>query len=218
MKIHIIIVFWFKEEEYSFRSSETYKNKASISYLHMNYNYYGTLNKLLITVLSQNIIHNNKSYYINVVLFIKEQNFTTDTLDYSIFLLDNGSYIKNQEKYSNNDYYVITNYDNIELVMSNLYKQYFHSAMKRKNNYFYKNGISFDNLNINEMSEPSENYTTVIDYKSDLRILSSLYLFGGLFRKSKYTISEKNSDLLIFNDRQSKIISSMNSLFYSIIQ
>ena len=191
---------WFTKQEYTFRKEEIYKNKASIFYLNMNYNYYGTLQKHLITVLSQNIIHNNKSYYIHVILFVKEINFTSTTLDYNIFLLDNSTYMLDDEKYSNNDYFVISHFDNIELVMSNLYKKYFHSAMKNKNSYFYKNGISFDSFNINEMSEPTENYTAILDYGGDLRILSTVYLFGNLFRKSKYTFSEKNTDLLIFND------------------
>ena len=71
--------------------------------------------------------------------------------------------------------------------MANLDYQYFHYGLYNKNNSFYVNGISFDSFNLDYLSNPLKNYSSIEDYDIDLKYLSryDLYEFSLIMSLNK---------------------------------
>ena len=84
--------------------------------------------------------------------YIIQNNFTSDTLSYTIFLLNNNSDIYKPliiEKYSDNYSYVISQSNITEISMSYTLDNYFHYGIKDRHNSYYEFGVSFDNFDLN---------------------------------------------------------------------
>jgi len=180
---------WFCKQDYLFRNNSNNLNKSIISFKHLNYNFFGKLNKTFIISLQSYFENKSKKYIINFINFYHQNNFTSDTLSYSIFLLNNNSDIYKPliiEKYSDNYSFVISQSNITEVSMSNTLNNYFHYGIKDRKNSYYEFGISFDNFDLNKMSAPSMFYDTLEDFYSDLIFISQVYLLGKLFQRSEY--------------------------------
>ena len=108
-------------------------------------------------------------------------------LDFSTFILINDSILPMiEEKYSDNDTFLISKSRIPELALSSKLSQYFHYGMYDKNYNFFKHGVSFDNINIQTLAEPLKYYKSSERFNIDLRYFSSLYLFSSLYRILDY--------------------------------
>ncbi len=183
---------WFVKQDYDFRvlSSKQISNKISI--FHLNYNYFGKLNKTNIISIQNYETFNNKNYIINYIFFINQNSLKQESFDYSTFLIYNNSCklkMEERERYSDNQTYSIFKSNIIELTLSANLSKYFHYGMYDKNNNFYKNAISFDSFDIENLGEPVNYYNTTEKFNIDLRYFSSLYLYTLLFINSEYNQS-----------------------------
>jgi len=193
---------WFCKQDFLFRNNSDNINKSIISFEHLNYNFFGKLNKTFIISMQSYFENNNKKYIINFIDFFHQNNFTSDTLSYSIFLLNNNSDIYEPliiEKYSDNYSFVISQSNITEISMSNTLDSYFHYGIKDRKNSYYEFGLSFDNFDLNKMSAPSMFYDTLEDFYSDLIFISQVYLLGKLFQRSEYTSNKTiKQDLSVY--------------------
>ena len=180
---------WFIKQDYDFRviSSKLISNKISI--FHLNYNYYGKLNKTNIISIQNYETFNSKHYIINYVIFINQISLKQESFDYSTFLIYNNSCklkMEERERYSDNQTYLVFKSNIIELTLSSNLSKYFHYGMYDKNNNFFKNSISFDSFDIENLGEPVNYYNTTENFNIDLRYFSSLYLYTLLLINSEY--------------------------------
>ena len=194
---------WFIKQDYDFRILANEDFNARISCSHLNYNYYGKLNKTTIFSIQNYENINDKNYIINYIFFINQRDLKQQSFDYSTFLIINESsrmYILEKEKYSDNNTYLIFKSNIIELSLSSSLALYFHFGMYEKNNNFYKNAVSFDSFDIENLGEPFKYYNTTENFNIDLRYFSSLYLYTLLFLKSEYNASlNENTNLAQLN-------------------
>ena len=208
---------WFSKQDFLFRNNSKNLNKSIISFEHLNYNYFGKLNKTFITSLQYYFENKNKKYIINIINFFHQINYTKDTMSYSIFLLNNNSNSYKpiiNEKYSNNDTFVISQNNITELSMCFILENYFHYGIKDNKNSYYQYGVSFDNFDLNKMSSMDTYYVSLEEYYTDLIFIAPFYLFGKLFQSSDYntrTISDQ--DLYIYEFNNEKEIKSICSQF-----
>ena len=129
----------------------------------------------------------NKSYIINIIYFIGQKMIKDEYLDFSTFILINDSILPMiEEKYSDNDTFLISKSRIPELALSSKLSQYFHYGMYDKNYNFFKHGVSFDNINIQTLAEPLKYYKSSERFNIDLRYFSSLYLYSSLYRILDY--------------------------------
>ena len=129
----------------------------------------------------------NKSYIINIIYFIGQKIIKDEYLDFSTFILINDSILPMiEEKYSDNDTFLISKSRIPELALSSKLSQYFHYGMYDKNYNFFKHGVSFDNINIQTLAEPLKYYKSSERFNIDLRYFSSLYLYSSLYRILDY--------------------------------
>jgi hypothetical protein len=180
---------WFSVNDYFFRINSNNINTSILSFEHFNYNYFGMINKTFIISLQCYIENNDKKYIINLINFFHQNNLTEEGLSHSLFLLNNSSSIYNPlfiEKYSDNDTFVISQYNITEIAMDYTLDNYFHYGIKDKIGNYYQYGISFDNFDINKMNDISIYYDTITDYNSDILFISPFYLYGKLYQRSKY--------------------------------
>ena len=200
---------WFSKQDYLFRNNSNNVNKSIISFHHLNYNFFGKLNKTFIISLQSYFENKNKKYIINLINFFHQNNFTSDTLSYSIFLLNNNSDIYKPliiEKYSDNYTFVISQSNITEISMSNTLDNYFHYGIKDRQNSYYEFGISFDNFDLNKMSAPSKFYNTIEEFYVDLIFIAQVYLLGKLFQRSEYitnkTVKQDLSAYEFYNENE----------------
>ena len=215
---------WFLEQDSKFRESVnlTKEGNSKITLAHLNYEENGNINKSLIISSQQNINRNNKHYMINIIFFLKQnQKSENETNDYSSFIIQYNPNFKKieSEKYSDNETFVILKSDITEFSLANLDYQYFHYGLYNKNNSFYKNGISFDSFNLDYLSDPLKYYSSIEDLNTDLKYLSTLYLYKAFFQSVPYSKFHKNRQeviLLNFNDEEKvqKICSEINLKSY----
>ena len=174
---------WFMKQDNNFRESVNIsKGGYSVTSLaHLNNEYNGNINKTLI-ITTQQYINNNKRYYIiNIIFFLCPGIFPEETNEYSTFILKNiSNFTKENEKYSDNDTFVILKSDITEYSLTSFDYQYFHYGLYEKNHNFYKNGISFDCFNLDYLYDPLYLYSSVDNYEQDLKYLSSLCLYKNL--------------------------------------
>lgn len=195
---------WFTTQDYNFRISS---KLMDFTFLHLNINNEGKLNKYTI-VSMQAFLKNNigKRYVLNIIFFIGQQKPDTDFLDQSIFLVKNSTafFLFVTEKYSDNKTFVISQNDISEVLLSSLFTQYFHYSLISKDNNFFDNGLYFDTMNINYLSEPNNYYTTIKGFDYDIRYFSSLNLYTKLFQMSSYVTNysdEKHINIYTFNEK-----------------
>ena len=218
---------WFSKQDFIFRNNSDNINKSIISFEHLNYNYFGKINKTFITSLQCYFQNNNKKIIINLINFYHQNNYTSDSLSYSLFLLNNNSDNFKPlitEKYSDNETFVISQNDITEVSMSTILEHYFHYGFKDIKDNFYSSGISYDNFNLNIIGSPANFYKTFSEFYHDTFFMAPIYLYGKLFQKSEYTLEKsKEFDLNIYefyNETEvENICSSFNfSLYISIIK
>ena len=192
---------WFIQQDYNFRISADDDNQCDIVFTNLNYNHYGKLNKSNIVSL-QSYYHVNddvdeKSYIINIIYYIKQKELNEEHLEFSTFLLFNESFDSSEvEKYSDNETFLISKQNIAELTLSSKMTHYFHFGMYDNNYNFFKDGVSFDTIDLENFGEPLEFYNSIEKFNIDLRYFSSLYLYSSLFRKLSYEqIKEESKDL-----------------------
>ena len=195
---------WFEKQDYDFREFSKYY-EMTLNFLHLNVNHEGRLNKTSVVTI-QNFYKNNKGkrFIINIIFYINQKKLIIDSFDHSVFIITNYSHLFTKEKYSDNLTYVISQSDITEISLSHLIDQYFHYGLTAKNYNFYSKGIFYDNIDLNYLSEPTNNFSTIKGFNFDLKYFSSFYLYAKLFQKStfekKYS-QEKNINIYIFNDK-----------------
>ena len=70
-----------------------------------------------------------------------------------------------------------TNNGITEIALSSSLNKYFHYGLSSLNDTFFSEGIFYDNIDINELSEPSKKYKSIDGFNFDLRYFSSFYLY-----------------------------------------
>jgi hypothetical protein len=213
---------WFIKRDYNFRksASESKLDNLEINYFHLNYHNRKDVDKSNIMCLQDLIKRKEKKYIVNIIYFISQKTIIRDHFDYSLFILNNYSdLVLKEEKYSDNQTYVISRNKITELVLSSIPSQYFQLGLREKNYNFYTNGISFDSFNIDLFSEPTDYYSTVKGFNIDIRFFSPFYFYTKLFQKTKfipkYSETEK-MPIFVFNDKTqiSNICNKFNFSLY----
>jgi len=182
---------WFTYQDYSFREQVNEVNFTKLSFSNLNYNYYGKLNQSNIVTVQDFIEVDGKFYIFNLIYYIKRKIFKDDFLELSIFMLfNNNDNAHQKEKYSNNDTFLISKSNIMDLTLDSKLFEYFHYGLKNKNNNFYKYGISFDMFDLDNMGEPLKYYQVNEILNIDLRYFSSLYLYSSLYKSVKFNQSK----------------------------
>ena len=212
---------WFIQQDYNYRLSANDNNMCSIIFSNLNYDYYGKLNKSNI-ISMQSYFHSNtynKKYIINIIYYINQKDYKEENLEFSSFLLFNDSLEEFEiEKYSDNDTFLISKLNIAELTLSTPIKQYFHYGMYDKNNNFFKHGVSYDTIDLENLAEPLKYYKSLDDLNIDLRYFSSLYLYSSLFRKLHYNLTREESkdlDELVFINEENNIQNICKNINFS---
>ena len=195
---------WFIKQDNNFRESVNISKDgySQVSLAHLNNEYNGNINKSLIISTQQYIKSNNRHFIINIIFFLYQNISNKGTNEYSTFILKNSSNIEKieNEKFSDNDTFVILKSDITEYSLTNIDYQYFHYGLYEKNLNFYKNGISFDSFNLDYLYEPFDYYLSVDNFKIDFKYLSTLYLYKSLFQTMKPSIiKKKREEVFLFN-------------------
>ena len=214
---------WFTEQDYRFRQFDRLSEEGfiDINFAHLNQENNGYINKSLIITSQQYIQSKNRHYIINIIFFLKESiDNNPNENEYSTFIIrGNPKLDKNlNERYSDNETYVILKSDMTEYSLASIDSEYFHYGLIDKSYSFSKNGISFDTFNLDYLYNPLDHYSTVNHFDVDLKYLSSLYLYKSLFQSAHYSYIQKNREevyLYNFNDEKVKsICSSINFKAY----
>ena len=164
--------------------------------LHLNENNRGTINKTNVVLMHTYLFNNeNKKYIINIIFFISQKIFDNKPFQDSVFLI---SSFDNNIKYSDNQTYVINSNDIQEIALSSQLNKYFHYGLSSKDNLFYSEGVFYDNIDINQLSEPSKAYSTITGFDFDMRYFSSFYLYIKLFETSNYTREYMDTDQIYY--------------------
>ena len=202
---------WFFYYDCQFRTQNNLN--FNVNYFHLNENDKNGLNKTTIIAMHSDLYNNeNKRYIINIIYFLGQANLEVGPFKDSIFLISNDTY--NNRKYSDNQTYVINNNDITEIALSSQLNQYFHYGFTSKVENFLYQGIYYDNIDINDLCEPSRKFTTIEIFNADLRYFSSFYLYTKLFETSNFSVEFYEVDQInyyIFND--SKQINNVCSKF-----
>ena len=186
---------FFKKKDYDFRNytlsmpNRTNCSFSKISFSHFNYELNGNITKSILSTLQLYINHGGKNYIINIIVTIPEKEIRNDAIEYSTFIYTPDKNITDieEERYSDNSSFLISNQNFIEYSLSTMNNRYFHYGLydnKKNNNsnYFYKNGVFFDSFNFDNLAKPSFDYDTVVEYDVDLNYLSSLYLYAKIIQ------------------------------------
>ena len=193
---------WFVGLDCEYRIKE--ENNFSINFFHLNENNRGSINKTLVITLQTHLYNNeDKKFIINIIFFIGQKVYEIGPFQDSIFLISN--YSINNKKYSDDQTYVISNNDIAEIALSSQLNQYFHYGLSSLSSKFFSEGVFYDNIDINELSEPSNIYSTIDGFDFDIRYFSTFYLYTKLFEKSFYTKEYMETDHIyyyIFNSSE----------------
>ena len=190
---------WLIQLDYQFRAILSNRITLLMNFLNLKYNYYGNLNKSDIVIMQSRFQPNNtrKSYIINIIFYFNLGETKEEYLDYSYFLLWNESIFPiGIEKYSDNETFLISQHNISELLLSSAIHNYFHYGLIDKNYNFFKYGISYDSLNLENMAEPLKFYKSTESLNSDLRYFSSLYLYASLLQKLNHFLENEDSKQL----------------------
>ena len=185
---------WFIYFDCLFRTQKSYD--FLMANLHLNENNRGTINKTNVVLMHTYLFNNeNKKYIINIIFFISQKIFDNKPFQDSVFLI---SSFDNNIKYSDNQTYVINSNDIQEIALSSQLNKYFHYGLSSKDNLFYSEGVFYDNIDINQLSEPSKAYSTITGFDFDMRYFSSFYLYIKLFETSNYTREYMDTDQIYY--------------------
>ena len=170
---------FFKMQDSDFRKFSRLEEEcwSMITFSHLNYETNGNITKSLIMALQININRNNRHFIINIVYSLQQKDINDDTIEYTAFLINNNTETHNSisEKYSDNDTFVISKTDFTEYSLTTLDSKFFHYGLYNSFNNFFKNGVNYDNFNIDTLSDPLKQYSTVDGYNIDLKYLSNIY-------------------------------------------
>ena len=212
---------WFINNDYIFRKNASEMDNFRFSFLHLNFHNRKSIDKS--TIISSQIFvkGKEKKFIINIIYYISQKNIINDDFDYSLFMVNNytGKRIMD-EKYSDNQTYVISKDKITEIALSSIPNQYFQLGLReKKNNKFYRNGKFFDNFNINFLPEPTDYYSTIKGFNFDIRYFSPFYLYTKLFQQSTFELNYsdiENINIYKFNDKIqiNKTCSKFNFLLY----
>ena len=185
---------WFIYFDCLFRMQKD--NDFLMNNLHLNENNRGSINKTNVVLMHTYLYNNeNKKYIIDIIFFIAQRTFDNDLFQDSVFLMTNFS---NNIKYSDNQTYVINDNDITEVALALQLNKYFHFGLSSKDNLFYSEGVFYDNIDINQLSEPSNAYSTITGFDFDMRYYSSFYLYIKLFETSTYTKEFMETDKIYY--------------------
>ena len=185
---------WFIYFDCLFRMQKD--NDFLMNNLHLNENNRGSINKTNVVLMHSYLYNNeNKKYIIDIIFFLAQRTFDNDLFQDSVFLMTNFS---NNIKYSDNQTYVINNNDITEVALALQLNKYFHFGLSSKDNLFYSEGVFYDNIDINQLSEPSNAYSTITGFDFDMRYYSSFYLYIKLFETSTYTKEFMETDKIYY--------------------
>ena len=185
---------WFIYFDCLFRMQKDYD--FLMNNLHLNENNRGSINKTNVVLMHTYLYNNeNKKYIIDIIFFIAQRTFDNDLFQDSVFLMTNFS---NNIKYSDNQTYVINDNDITEVALALQLNKYFHFGLSSKDNLFYSEGVFYDNIDINQLSEPSNAYSTITGFDFDMRYYSSFYLYIKLFETSTYTKEFMETDKIYY--------------------
>ena len=217
---------WFMKQDNHFREKlEISKNGYSnVSLAHLNVEFNGNINKSLILTTQQYVKSKNTNRYfiINIIFFMGEGFIKENEQINTNFIVKNN--FNNEkyenEKYSDNETFVILKSDITEYSLSLLDHQYFHYGLSEINNSFFKNGVSFDSFNLDFLYDPFQFYKSVENFELDLKYLSTLYLYKTLFQTTNFSLIKKKREevyLFNFNDAEKiqKICSVINFKSYT---
>ena len=214
---------FFKMQDSDFRNLSRLEEEgwSMISFSHQNYETNGNITKSLLMALQLNINRNDRHFIINIVYTLQQKDINGDTIEYTAFLINNNTETHNStsEKYSDNDTFVISKTDFIEYSLTTLDSKFFHYGLYNTYNNFFKNGVNYDNFNIDTLSDPLKQYSTVDGYNVDLKYLSNVYLYTKMFLNNDYSYYKKQGEeisLYIFSDEKSikKICKEINLTKY----
>jgi len=207
---------WFIYPDCQFRNQNL--TEIDIKSLHLNENNRGSINKTNIMSL-QTYLKNgeNKKFILNLIFFMGQIKIANQNIQDSVFLIANQS--SNNIKFSDNQTYVLNYNDIVEVALSTELDEYFHYGLSSVDYNFYSEGVFYDNIDINELYEPSNKYSTIEGFEFDMRYFSSFYLYIKLFQKSNYTTEYMETDHInyyIFNDSEQikEICSKFNFKLY----
>ena len=194
---------WFIKEDYNFRSLASDTFDLSLDYLHLNFNHEGKINKTTILIMQTFYKNNNnEKFIINIIYFINQKNLSISSFDHSVFTINN--FTNNLDnKFSDNQTFVISKYQINEMSLSSLISEYFHFGLFDNNNNFYGKGIFYDSIDLNLLSEPTKYYSTIKGFNYDIRYFTPFYLYTKLFQKIPYIKNyskEENIYKYYFND------------------
>ena len=207
---------WFIIYDCFFRTQNLYD--FYLNGFHLNENNRGSINKTNIVTLHTYLRNNeNKTFIINIIYFLGQNVLETKPFEDSVFLIS--KYITKSKKYSDKQTYVITNNGITEIALSSSLNKYFHYGLSSLDDTFFSEGIFYDNIDINELSEPSKKYKSIDGFNFDLRYFSSFYLFIKLFLYSNFTEEYMETDhnyYYIFNNSEEihKICSNFDFSLY----
>ena len=195
---------WFVEQDYSFRKISSEEFDLKVSFWHMNDISGSSIAKSYIHTMQTYIKRKNKIFIIDIIYYNPQEKIIKNFFDYTVFVVDkvNNAFVK--QTYSDNQTFVISQNDINEIVLSTLPNQYFHYGLKNKDYNFFKNGIFYNYLDINHLSEPSKYYSTIKGFNFDIRFFSPFYLYTKLFQKASFTKSYSeihNIKVFYFEDK-----------------
>ena len=185
---------------------------------HLNENNRGSINKTNIVTLHTYLRNNeNKTFILNIIYFLGQKVLETKPFEDSVFIIS--KYITKSKKYSDKQTYVITNNGITEIALSSSLNKYFHYGLSSLDDTFFSEGIFYDNIDINELSEPSKKYKSIDGFNFDLRYFSSFYLYIKLLLYSNFTEEYMETDhnyYYIFNSSEEihKICSNFDFSLY----
>ena len=196
---------YFIKLDYDFRISSNLKEKYSsnTTFGHINKEYDSSILKSLIINSLLNINKNNKHYVIEIIYYLEQKNIIEDSIEYSAFIIRNGTFTNNviKYKYSDNLSCVISQGDYTECSLNTIDTDYFHYGLHDKNNNFLSEGISFDSFNLQYLSNPINYYSTIDGFNYDLKHFSSYFLYAKLFQNIESSNYIKKGDYVnIFSD------------------
>ena len=194
---------FFLHQDWDFRNISILEEDANslITLAHLNKENNGNITKSLMINLQLNINRNNKHFIINIVFYLNQKNLVDDSIEYNVFIVNNNSETKNyiNEKYSDNETFVISKQEITEYSLSVLNSKYFHYGLLDNNYNFLVNGVSFDSFNLNELFDPFNNYSSVEGYNGDLRYLSIFYLYVKMFQNIQGSNFQKEGEEISIN-------------------
>ena len=150
---------FFIKQDWDFRNfiNLDQESWSIISFNHLNIENNGNITKNLDITLQLNINRNDRHFIINIIFRLKQkEDIKDETIDYSAFIIRNISEYHNflNDRYSDNDTFVISQQEFTEYSLSIVDNNFFHYGLFDNNYNFFKNGVSFDSFNLNLLFDP----------------------------------------------------------------